>query len=147
MCDTISLVANKLTPIFGNTVTVRLIHEGKDICMNCNQREILYTIQEFLQEKYDLNWSYKENMYGKSLMSPIECGNYSTISFDGILTKYKVKYIERIQIIIDKYDYVSNIDKQLYENIKQKYFEMTNKQEVVFEEYQEIRKQFENIRH
>lgn len=137
-----------LDEIFGEKrVKVRIIHDDKDICINSNEREILYAIQEQQQTIHELNWSFSERFLTKALI--ISFSKNPVPQFQGISEIYKKYFIKRIQLIINKFDKM-NIEhikeKSHYKTVKTLYKTTINEKNVDFEKYKNIREIFESIR-
>lgn len=162
------LVLNEL--VGEKRVQVHIIHHETDICINSQERELLYAIQELQREKQNKMWTYSENIFSKALMISItEC---PVPSFDGFSEIYKKHYQERIQLIINKYDekyedstlfvldydhkygeILNNfafVDKKIsikYEDVKDVYRELHNKDCIDYDKYKALRDIFETLRH
>ena len=142
--------SNALCAIFGSrNVQVRTIHNDVDLCINSNHREILYAIKDFQEKHHDVVWIYSENICGKCLVIDLRhCDKYPNPSFDGILDKYKEKYIERIGMITKRYDKkpMQQEKRDFYESLKPLYIEMIAKPYVKIEDYVRLRELFERVR-
>lgn len=134
----------ELNNIFGEKrVSASIIHDDRDICINSNEREILYAIQEQQHVKHNHYWSFSESFFTKALIISI---TYSPKpQFDGLSQIYKNHFKERISKIIDKYDGIIPKNDN-YVKVKKLYNSAMSKEEVNFEEYKKLRVIFENLR-
>ena len=159
-----------LDNIFGeNRLWVHIIHDDRDICINSNERELLYAIQEYQEKNYKKYWSFSERFLTKALI--ISINKNPEYQFDGISEIYKKHFQERIQLIINKYDekykgseiFVTEynekfievmenfvlVDKKIsikYEDVKQVYEKLLSEKNVNYEKYKTIRDIFEKMR-
>lgn len=137
-----------LNAIIGmNRVTVRMIHNDEDICINSHEREILQTIQNIQRKSFGVEWQFKENLYGKSLILPLD--HLVSPTFDGFTEEYKLLFQQRIQMIIDRYD-SKTLEKEKYEfyaQVKTLYFTLIANEVVNFDEYLKVRNLFERVRY
>lgn len=135
----------ELENIFGDRrVTVRIIHDDMDICINSNEREILYAICDQQEKYFKSMWRFSENLYGKALIIPVNLSPKADLT--GIAEIYKSYFQKRIQTIITKYDMETLPNISYYKNIKDKYYSLLSKEDVNFEEYKQVRDNFESIR-
>ena len=141
----------ELYAIFGEKcLRVNIIHNDTDICINSHEREILYAIRDFMNERYNLCWVYKETMLGKNItMNAGLCNQCQNPSFDGILEEYKKWFMIRIQKIIVRYDAKPFDDEKrcFYEQVKAQYEGMIKEPSVNMEEYKKVRGLFERVRY
>lgn len=161
---------SSLDNIFGKKrLFVRIIHDDRDICINSNEREILYAIQEYQKINYNQHWSFSERFLTKALIISID--KTCECQFNGISETYKKYFQERIQVIINKYDqkyqgsaiFVTEynekiievmenfvlVDKNIsikYEDVKQVYQKLLSEKNVNYEKYKIIRDIFERMR-
>ena len=159
-----------LDNIFGkDRVWVHIIHHDRDICINSNEREILYAIQEYQEMNYNKYWSFSERFLTKALIISVD--KIPEYQFDGISETYKKHFQERIQLIINKYDekykdsaiFVTDynekyveimenfvfVDKKIsikYEDVKQIYQKVISEKNVDYDKYKTIRDIFEKMR-
>lgn len=76
-------------------IYVRLIHYERDMCFNCDHREILYAIRDCFDSPHTV---YKESYYGKALNIPIM--NIPSIPpFKNILYYYHKHFLDRLSLI------------------------------------------------
>ena len=163
-------IQSSLDNIFGkNRVLVHIIHDDRDICINSNEREILYAIQEYQKINYNQHWSFSERFLTKALT--ISINKCSECNFDKISEIYKKYFQERIQSIINKYDekyedsnifvidynetYIEIMENFVfagkkisikYENVKEVYQKLVSDKLVDYEKYKTIRDIFEKMR-
>ena len=135
---------SELNNIFGEKrVRVSIIHDDRDICINSNEREILYAIQEQQHVKHNHYWTFSERFLIKALTISI---TYSPKpEFDGLSQIYKKHFTERISKIIDKYDGMIQ-ENDDYVKVKKLYHSAISEEGVNFEEYKKSRDIFENLR-
>lgn len=153
-----------------NRAQVHIIHHDIDICINSQERELLYAIQELQKEKYNKVWIFSEKLFTKALMISIEKSPIP--DFDGFSEKYKKHYQERIQLIINNYDekfedstifvvdyndkYIEImenfvfVDKKIsikYEDVKEVYRKLVAEDYVDYDKYKTLRDIFEKLRY
>lgn len=145
---------SQLSDIFNRKeqrVFVGLIHNDADIVINSHEREILTSIQRFLEEKYVIYWNYKENILGKCLtISADTCSNQPLPNFqDGLKDYYKEDYQKRIKMITDRYDAKSLTTdrREFYNSVKQSYDAMINDNHIDTTTYKSVRDMFERVRY
>ena len=80
-------------------VLINLIHSGRDICFNCTDREILYSIKKCLKIYHGKNHAeFKESAYGKALIYKSE---YLPLDppFENIMVYFQKNYFDRLTLI------------------------------------------------
>ena len=80
-------------------VLINLIHSGRDICFNCTDREILYSIKKCLKIYHGKNHAeFKESAYGKALIYKSE---YLPLDppFENIMIYFQKNYFDRLTLI------------------------------------------------
>ena len=88
-------VYNQILPL----VDVRITHNSTNLTLNSCHREILYAIKQL----YSPHWSFKESIFGKALICPLENVNPNP-DFNKIGPIYKQHYMERMNLITSQYD-------------------------------------------
>lgn len=99
--DIISHYQNKINIILKNTdivAKVRLTHKNINICFNCSQREILYTIQNCFKFAGYNNSQFKESILGKALIIPIE-NLKKNVYFEDFMKHYNYYFMKRLTLI------------------------------------------------
>tara|TARA_Y100000768_G_scaffold339675_1_gene283055 strand:- start:2447 stop:2884 length:438 start_codon:yes stop_codon:yes gene_type:complete len=134
-----------LDNIFGKKrVVVSIIHNNKDLNIYSNEREILKAIKKNQMDNYNIDWFFKETIFGKSIY--IDLNNINThissnnINFLNIERDYKDYFIHRINIIMDS---TNNIKNNQFNNYVDEFNKLIKKDNVDFEEYKNIRNNFE----
>ena len=166
MTELVEQFQHQLENIIGKKrIRVRLIHDDRDICINSNEREILYAIQEQQREEHDRFWFFSERFLTKALIIPIN--SLPVPKFEKFPEFYKKYFVKRIQGIIEKYDAnlipallpcefqdSSGVSKMVienkqtidYEKTKSKYKSLLTENTVDFVKYKQLREKFESIR-
>ena len=104
-----------------NSVIVKIIHNSEDLNFNCSDREILYTLQEYLGNF----WKFKESYWGKSLYCNFKFVDPNP-DLKSIFPVYKKFYMERMKLIFEQYDLrFRNDDKNPYFTLEKPIFEST----------------------
>jgi hypothetical protein len=98
-----------------NRVIVSIIHSNKDLNFNCLDREILYTLKEFLGEE----WQFRESHWGKCLQCNFQFIKPTVPSFQNIFPIYKKFYIKRMNLIFQQYDKIFIKDGDLQDKLYQ----------------------------
>jgi hypothetical protein len=148
MTSIATTVKENLVSIVGpKRLTVRIIHDDRDICINSSERELLYAIQTQQRESYNLSWDFSEGGWGAmALILPLtKCPE--NLEFDGLFEAYKPHFHQRIQQIIAKYDSrtLEPTKANLYDKAKTEY-ETIKKSNADFESYKRVRDMFQTIR-
>lgn len=128
-------------------VTVRLIHNDEDICMNSNERELLYSIQNVQRRDYNVEWVFREGLFGMALMLPLK--HHVSSVFVDFASEYKILFNKRIQKIINQYN-TKELDEEkelFYQQCKIKWEALNKKSYINFDEYKEVRELFERVRY
>ena len=95
-------------------------------------------------DNYNIDWFFKETIFGKSIY--IDLNNINThissnnINFLNIERDYKDYFIHRINIIMDS---TNNIKNNQFNNYVDEFNKLIKKDNVDFEEYKNIRNNFE----
>ena len=82
-------VYNQILPL----VDVRITHNSTNLTLNSCHREILYAIKQL----YSPHWSFKESIFGKALICPLENVNPNP-DFNKIGPIYKQHYIYALKL-------------------------------------------------
>ncbi len=80
-------------------ILINLIHNRRDICFNCTDREILYSIKKCLKIYHGKNHAeFKESTYGKALIYKSE---YLPLDppFENIMAYFQKNYFDRLTLI------------------------------------------------
>lgn len=97
----ISFYQNKINIILKGVnvlVEVRLTHRNTNLCFNCCQREMLYSIQKCFNDDGYNDTKFQESILGKALIIPIE--NVETnVSFDNFMKHYPYYFMKRLLLI------------------------------------------------
>ena len=100
------LYQETLDNIFGkDRVVVSIIHDGKDLNIFSQEREVLKAIKKNQMDNYNLSWFFKETIFGKSIY--ISLNNINThissdnINCSNIQEDYKKYFIHRINLIMN----------------------------------------------
>lgn len=147
MSDILTQYEQSIENIIGKErVIVRLIHNGKDLCINSKERELLETIQNTQQRDHGVDWNFQENMFGMAITLPVK--QLVSPSFTAFAEEYKVRFQNRIQMILNKYDKkpLEQEKKEFYEQVKMSYFALNDRSHVDFDEYKNIRDMFQRVR-
>ena len=99
--DIIKHYQNKINIILKNTdvmTQVRLTHKNVNICFNCSQREILYSIQNCFKFAGYNNSTFQENIFGKALLIPIE-NVKKNVYFKDFMKHYNYYFMKRLILI------------------------------------------------
>jgi len=82
---------SELNNIFGEKrVRVSIIHDDRDICINSNEREILYAIQEQQHVKHNHYWSFSERFLTKALIIKNNINMINKLIIFGKYNLYKI---------------------------------------------------------
>lgn len=136
----------ELDNIFGkDRVIVSIIHNDRDLNIFSHEREVLKSIKKNQMDNYNISWSFKETIYGKSIYIDLNNVNkhisYDNINFSNIERDYKKYFIHRVTIIMNS---VNKIKKdENYNQLVDNYNKLIKKDNVDFEEYKNIRNDFE----
>lgn len=141
--------------IFGkDKIICRLIHHDEDICFNSGDREILYTIQKFLNNKL----SFKEIIFGKCIYGSIKLfreaiNNSFSINLDLLYNFYQDYFEKRIKNLYSLLlsTYPSLKDNQHYQILRSLLPTVVNKskskdKQIDFSPFYEYRNQWEELR-
>ena len=81
-------------------IHINVTHSGRNLCINSGHREILYTLNEIYGDK----WYFKENNYGKALLTSIEnVDSDLDIDYSNFNQIYKKFFFERVDLIDKQY--------------------------------------------
>ena len=137
---------NELDNIFGkDRVVVSIIHNNKDLNIFSHEREVLKAIKKNQMDNYNLSWFFKETIFGKSIY--ISLNNINThissdnINFSNIQEDYKKYFIHRINLIMNGIN--EDYKDTTYNTVVYNYNKLIKKNVVNFEEYKNIRNNFE----
>ena len=148
MSDIAERYQNAINAIIGRgRLTVSVIHNGQDLCMNSTERELLHAVQNVQRAQFGIEWQFRENMLGKCLTIPLS--QHVSPLFTGFEEQYKALFQERIKMITDRYD-VKPLDedkKAFYEQVKASYVDMLEHPVVDFDKYKNVRDLFERVRY
>lgn len=128
-------------------VTACAIHEDKDLCIRSSERELLLAIQNVQHRQHDVEWLFRENMYGKALT--LRASNHVSATMTGFAEEYKQAFQKRTQMILERYD-TKPLEESLrafYEQVKASYVELLARPSVDFDEYKKVRDLFERVRY
>lgn len=131
----------------GGRLTVCMIHDEEDICIRSTERELLHTIQSVQRELFEVEWSFREKLYGKSLTLPLE--QHVAPLFTGFDHHYKRLFQKRIDMITDQYDALTLDEEKrgFYEQVKADYVDLLEQPIVDFKKYKQVRDLFERVRY
>ena len=140
------LYQETLDNIFGkDRVVVSIIHDGKDLNIFSQEREVLKAIKKNQMDNYNLSWFFKETIFGKSIY--ISLNNINThissdnINCSNIQEDYKKYFIHRINLIMNGIN--EDYKDTTYNTVVYNYNKLIKKNVVNFEEYKNIRNKFE----
>tara|TARA_B110000116_G_C16795153_1_gene566191 strand:+ start:766 stop:1212 length:447 start_codon:yes stop_codon:yes gene_type:complete len=137
-----------LDNIFGKKrVVVSIIHNNTDLNIFSNERELLKSIKKNQMDNYNIDWFFKETIFGKSIYIDLNnLNNLNTdissdnINFSNIDKDYKDFFVHRINIIMDR---THNVEDNKFNNYVDEFNKLISKKEVNFEKYKSIRNNFE----
>lgn len=128
-------------------VTVRLIHDNRELCFNSGEREIIYSIAKL---RPDLDWHISEKYYILALTVMVNDLEDQELNLKE--DKFNPIYMEcfdvRIKQITDKYDrkYMNKERREEYNKLKEEYNEFKNIGICNIDKYKEFRDKFDKIR-
>lgn len=128
-------------------LSVGLIHDDEDLCVRSTERELLHTIHNVQRELFGVEWSFREKLYGKSLVLPMD--QQVAPIFTGFAYHYKRVFQKRITMITDQYD-MATLDEEktaFYEQVKADYVHLLEEPIVDFKKYKQVRELFERVRY
>jgi len=137
---------NALTSIFGDNkrVVFDTCHNNENFVIRSQEREILYAIEKYHKNEYDIYWMFKENLFGKIILINVEeiINKSKTPNFCNFEKYYKKEFISRINMIRNN---TRNSEK------KDKLKLFIDSQEIIsdnidYERCKELREQIEAIR-
>ena len=140
------LYQQTLDNIFGkDRVVVSIIHNDRDLNIFSHEREVLKSIKKSQMDNYKIHWFFKETLLGKSIYIDLNHINdnisSNIIDFSNIHEDYKKYFIHRVTIIMNS---VNEIKKdENYNQLVDNYNKLIKKDNVDFEEYKNIRNDFE----
>ena len=92
------------------SIQIRSIHDHRNICFNCEYREILYAIESCINQTIHLNTlskqtSFKENVFGKCVTIPTVYvqTHIDRFSFESFYKYFKYHFRNRIEKIEKSY--------------------------------------------
>ena len=140
------LYQQTLDNIFGkDRVVVSIIHNDKNLNIFSHERELLKAIKKNQMDNYNISWFFKETVFGKSIYihvnhinTHISSGN---INLSNIERDYKDYFIHRINLITNSINEIKKDEN--YNQLVDNYNKLIKKDNVDFEEYKDIRNDFE----
>lgn len=136
----------ELDNIFGkDCVVVSIIHNDRDLNIFSHEREVLKAIRKNQMDNYKIHWFFKETILGKSIYIDLNHINNNIssniIDFSNIREDYKKYFIHRINIIMNSVN--ENYKDATYNTVIDNYNKLIEKNVVNFEEYKNIRNDFQ----